>query len=182
MTMKTLVEKNPDVLHVVWAYAVLLFQHLLNPQTGHNYVKGLVSFLLFFNPIYSEEYNRMSIGIQPSCLNSGYQYSAQQSAAPEPDGLRWLSVQMRAGILWVGFVLMTVQSPDCHPMPGPMIVSAGVDEGLCARVRLCVSPPVSLYDLKVKTLTLIFLLLFPLVPPSFLVFNCFLSVSYFPQR
>lgn len=41
------------------------------------------SFLLLFSSTYSDGRKRISIGIQPSSVNSGCLLSAQQSAAPD---------------------------------------------------------------------------------------------------
>lgn len=184
--MQTLLKKSPYLLHVVWVYAVgklTLISTSIEP----------------INRTLCKRTGFLLIVIQSNLLGriqqNGYWYSAQQSefrvsvlspavCCPWPDGLRRLSVQMRAGILWVGFVLMPVQSPDCHPVPSSMIGSAGMDEGLCmcmCCVCLLLCACVSLYDLKVKTLTLIFPLLFLLVSSSFLVLNCFLPFLYFPR-
>lgn len=127
-------------------------------------------------------WNRITIGIQPSTLNSGYQYFAQQSAVPWPDELRQLSVLMRVGFFLVGFVLMIVKSQDrLTPKPScarpyDWISRNGLGSLCVFFLFLCAC--VSIYDLKVKALTLVFTLLFHLVSSSCFVFNCLILVFF----
>lgn len=96
------------------------------------------SFLLLFSSTYSDGRKRISIGIQPSSVNSGCLLSAQQSAAPDLMGWdvclsRWELGSFELDLFW-----WWCNPPDCHPMPGPDWISRHGWGTVCVYVRACV--------------------------------------------